>query len=170
MFDGGKITKWKQGDFEFSIRQMNPFKAMKVLGDLQKLIIPAIGGSVSALKDSSQNAEIVAAIGGALSTVANSLDGDKLEQACKLLLNVEYIAVKEKGAKDFAYVSEEDLEAIYTGRPWDMLALCAKIFEVNFLDFSKSSTVPIGVQKALRDIIGEVKVTFQGALGNTSAE
>ena len=166
MFGGGKITKWKQGDFEFSIRQMNPFTAMKVLGDLQKLIIPALGGAAAGLNDSSENAEVVSAIGGALASIADNVDGDKLEQACKLLLNVDYIAVKEKGAKDFAYVSEEGLEAIFTGRPWDMLALCYKVFEVNFLDFSKSSSVPIGVQKALSDI----KTMFQGASGNTSAE
>ena len=166
MFDGGKITKWQQGDFEFSIRQMNPFKAMKVLGDLQKLIIPALGGAAARLNDSSENAEIVSAIGGALASIADNVDGDKLEQACKLLLNVEYIAVKEKGAKDFAYVSEEDLEAIFTGRPWDMLALCYKVFEVNFLDFSKSSSVPTGVRNAL----DEVKAIFRGVLGNTSVE
>lgn len=164
MFDGGKITKWRQGDFEFSIRQMNPFKAMKVLGDLQKLIIPAIGGAAAGLNDSSENAEVVSAIGGALASIADNVDGDKLEQACKILLNVEYIAVKEKGAKDFSYVSDEDMEAIFTGRPWDMLALCYKVFEVNFLDFSTSSSVPTGVQKAL----SEVKAMFRGASGTTS--
>ena len=51
MFDGGKITKWRQGDYEFSIRQMNPFHAMKVLGDLQKILLPVIGGEVKGLKD-----------------------------------------------------------------------------------------------------------------------
>lgn len=166
MFDGGKITKWRQGDFEFSIRQMNSFKAMKVLGDLQKLIIPALGGAAAGLNDSSENAEIVSAIGGALVSIADNVDGDKLEQACKLLLNVEYIAVKEKGTKDFTYVSEEDLEAIFTGRPWDMLALCYKVFEVNFLDFSGSSSVPIGVRNAL----GEIKAIFRVVSGNTSVE
>lgn len=166
MFDGGKITKWRQGDFEFSIRQMNPFKAMKVLGDLQKLIIPALGGAAAGLNDSSENAEIVSAIGGALASIADNVDGDKLERACKLLLNVEYIAVKEKGAKDFAYVSEEDLEAIFTGRPWDMIALCYKVFEVNFLDFSKSSSVPTGV----RNVLDEIKAVFRGVSGNTLVE
>ena len=166
MFDGGKITKWKQGDYEFSIRQMNPFKAMKVLGDLQKLIIPALGGAAAGLNDSSENAEVVSAISSALASIAENVDGDKLEQACKLLLDVEYIAVKEKGAKDFAYVSNEDMGAIFTGRPWDMLALCYKVFEVNFLDFSKSSSVPTGVRNAL----GEVKAMFRGVSGNTSVE
>ena len=166
MFDGGKITKWKQGEYEFSIRMMNPFRAMKVLGDLQKMIIPTLGGAASALQDSSDNSEVVAAIGGALSTIAENVDGDKLQLACNLLLDPDYIAVKEKGSKSFVSVSHDDLAAIFTGRPWDMLALCYKIFEVNFLDFSTSSSVPTGVQKAL----SEIKATFQGVSGNISDE
>ena len=166
MFDGGKITKWKQGDFEFSIRQMNPFRAMKVLGDLQKLIIPALGGAAAGLNDSSENAEVVSAIGGALASIAENVDGDKLQLACNLLLDPDYIAVKEKDSKSFVSVGHDDLAAIFTGRPWDLLALCYKVFEVNFLDFSTSSSVPTGVQKAL----SEIKTIFQGASGNTSAE
>ena len=155
MYDGGKITNWKQGDYEFSIRQMNPFKAMRVLGELQKIIIPAVGGAVAGLKDSSDNAEIVATVGGALGQLATSLDGDKLERACKLLLDCEYLAVKESGGQT-TRVSEDELEAIYTGRPWDMLALCYKVFEVNFLDFSKSSSVPIGVQSVVNEIRSQI--------------
>ena len=165
MFDGGKITKWKQGDFEFSIRQMNPFKAMKVLGDLQKLIIPAIGGAAAGLNDSSENAEVVSASGGALANIADNVDGDKLEQACKLLLDTEYIGVKEKDSKSFVSVDSDGLEAIFTGRPWDMLALCYKVFEVNFLDFSASSSVPIGV----RNVVNEIRSQIMGVVGTTSA-
>jgi hypothetical protein len=165
MFDGGKITNWKQGDYEFSIRQMNPFKAMKVLGELQKIIIPAVGGAVAGLQDSSDNAEIVATVGGALGQLATSLDGDKLERACKLLLDCEYLAVKESGKTQSVRVSEDELEAIYTGRPWDMLALCYKIFEVNFLDFSASSSVPIGV----RNVVKEIRSQIMGVVGTTSA-
>jgi hypothetical protein len=143
---------------------MNPFKAMKVLGELQKIIIPAVGGAVAGLQDSSDNAEIVATVGGALGQLATSLDGDKLERACKLLLDCEYLAVKEKGGQSMR-VSEDELEAIYTGRPWDMLALCYKVFEVNFLDFSQSSSVPIGVQRT----VNEIRSQIMGVVGTTSA-
>ena len=77
MFEGGKITQWRQGDYEISIRQMNPYRSMKVLGDLQKILLPVIGGAVEGLKDSSDNAEMIAAIGGALGQIAGSVDGDK---------------------------------------------------------------------------------------------
>jgi hypothetical protein len=166
MFEGGKITKWRQGDYEISIRQMNPFRSMKVLGDLQKILLPVIGGAVEGLKDSSDNAEMIAAIGGALGQIAGNVDGDKLQLACNLLLDVDYLAVKGEGDKQFRAIDHDDLAAIYTGRPWDMLALCAKIFEVNFLDFSTSSSVPIGIQKAVKDI----RQMISGGVGTTSAK
>ena len=166
MFDGGKITKWRQGDYEISIRQMNPFRSMKVLGDLQKILLPVIGGAVERLKDSSDNAEMVAAIGGALGQIADHVDGDNLEKACDLLLDTDYLAIKGANDKHFRAVGKDELAAVYTGRPWDLLALCAKIFEVNFLDFSTSSSVPIGIQKAVNDI----RAMISGGVGTTSAE
>ena len=166
MFDGGKITKWKQGDYEFSIRAFNPFYAMKVLGDLQKILIPAIGGAASSVGETDTSVDTVAAVGGALRQLAQNVDGKTMESACKLLLNPEYIAVKGKEGKQFSYVDEDMLSRIYWGRPWDMLALCFKVFEVNFLDFSTSSSVPTGVIEA----VAEICRSFQGDVGNTSAE
>jgi outer membrane lipoprotein SlyB len=166
MFEGGKITQWRQGDYEISIRQMDPFRSMKVLGDLQKILLPVIGGAVEGLKDSSDNAEMIAAIGGALGQIAGNVDGDKLEKACDLLLDTDYLAVKGENDKQFSAVDKNDLAAIYTGRPWDLLALCAKIFEVNFLDFSTSSSVPIGIQKAVNDI----RQMISGGVGTISAK
>lgn len=163
MFDGGRITKWKQGDYEFSIRQMNPFLAMKVLGELQKILLPVIGGAVEGLKDSTDNAEMVATIGGALGKIAESVDGAKLYAACELLLDTDYLAVRGSD-KQFRIMSKDDLAMIYTGRPWDLLAFCAKIFEVNFLDFSTSSSVPTGIRKAVSDI----RTMLSGAAGTTS--
>lgn len=166
MFDGGKITKWKQGDYEFSIRAFNPFYAMRVLGDLQKILVPVIGGAAASVKDAPDNTETVAAIGGALRQAAESLDGVTLEKTCKLLLDSQYIGVKAKDSKQFSYVDEDMLAQIYWGRPWDMLALCAKVFEVNYLDFTKSSSVPTGVIEA----ITEIRRSFRGDVGTISGE
>jgi hypothetical protein len=109
---------------------------------------------------------MIAAIGGALGQIAGNVDGDKLEKACDLLLDTDYLAVKGENDKQFSAVDKNDLAAIYTGRPWDMLALCAKIFEVNFLDFSTSSSVPIGIQKAVNDI----RAMISGGVGTISAK
>jgi hypothetical protein len=83
-----------------------------------------------------------------------------------LLLDTEYLAFKGPNDKQFRAVSKDDLAAIYTGRPWDLLALCAKIFDVNFLDFSTSSSVPTGIQKAVRDI----RQMISDGAGTISAE
>jgi hypothetical protein len=166
LFDGGKITKWTQGEIEFSIRQMNPFKAMKVLGELQKTVLPVIGGAAKGLRDSSEQSEMVEAVAGALSQMATTLDGDKLEKACNLLLDTDYLAFKTKEDKNFKSLDMDDLAAIYTGRPWDLLALCYKIFEVNFLDFSMSCSVPIGIRNA----VNEIRRTIMDTVGNTLEE
>ena len=50
MWDGGKFTKFQQGEYVFSIRQFAPFKAIKVLGDLQKIITPALAGALTGLQ------------------------------------------------------------------------------------------------------------------------
>lgn len=156
MFDGGKITTWKQGNVEFAIRQFNPFYAMTVLGDLQKLLLPTIGGAVEGLRNDKIENDMIAAAKGALVQMAKSLDGKALEKACKLLLDADYIGVKMEGKKDFERATEDVLAEVYWGRPWDMVALCVKVFEVNFMDFTKSSSVPTGVI----EVIEEIKTAF----------
>ena len=162
-FDGGEVTIWTQGDYDFSIRRFDPFLAMRVLGELQKLLVPAIGGAIDNVDDAAQ---LGGAIGGALLKIAEVVDGDKLEKAVKILLDSNYIAVSKTGQKDFQRLDNGAVTAIFTGRPFDMLALCGKIFSVNFTDFSKSCSVPTGV----RQFIDGIKEAFRGDAGNISAE
>lgn len=166
-FDGGQVTTWTQGDYDFAIRQFNPFLAMRVLGELQKLLVPAIGGALDgANEDMTDIAAMGGAVGGALLKMAEIVDGDKLEKAAKLLLDSNYISVSESGKKDFSRLDEGNVTAIFTGRPFDMIALCCKVFAVNFLDFSKSSSVPTGV----RQFIDGIKEAFRGDSGTISGE
>ena len=44
MWTGGKFTEVKIGDDVFTVRQFPPFYAIRVLGELQKIITPALGG------------------------------------------------------------------------------------------------------------------------------
>ena len=156
-FDGGKITKWKQGDCEFAIRQYNPFLAMRILGDLQKLIVPALGGAANGLSENGEQADMIAALGGALKNIAQLVDGATLEKAMTMLLNSEYVAVKQGGAKSFTPADQDTLAAIYWGRPFDMVALCLKVFSVNYLDFTTSCNVPTGVREAVNAILSMVQ-------------
>lgn len=162
VFDGGKITKWKQGEYEFAIRQFDPFMGLEILGELQKVLIPALGGAAGAQEGAELGATL-AAIGGALTSISQSVSGKVLRQSAELLLDAEYIAVKGKGEKEFIPADKDRLSTIYWGRPFDMVALCVKVFEVNFLDFTTSCSVPTGV----RETINEFRQTVQGLSENT---
>lgn len=163
-FDGGKITKWKQGDYEFAIRQMNPFYAMSVLGDLQKIIVPALGGAAGGVENNTEQSELVSAVGGMLKTLSTSVDGKTLMRSAKLLLNEEFLSVKGKGDKSFASADEDTLAMIFWGRPFDMVALCLKVFQVNYLDFSKSCSVPTGVRNAVNEVLQMVQDESENTL------
>ena len=156
-FDGGKISKWKQGEYEWGIRQFDPFLAMRVLGDLQKMVVPAISGAVDGISKNTEQAELIAAIGGALKNLARTVDGETLEKCMKLLINSEYLSVRKEGGKSFESASIDKIQAIFWGRPFDMIALCFKVFQVNFLDFSESCSVPTGVQIYVNAIMSMVQ-------------
>ena len=165
-FDGGKVIKWKQGDNEFAIRQFNPFLAMRILGDLQKMLVPALGGAANGISQNPEQAETIAAIGGALKNIAELVDGKTLEKSIKLLLDSEYLSVKKKDAKSFEMAGEDVLATIFWGRPFDMVALAFKVFQVNYLDFTTSCSVPTGV----REFVNGVMSMVQDSAGNISSE
>ena len=133
MWDGGKFTKYQQGEYTFTIRQFAPFKAIKVLGDLQKIISPALSGALSGLKKTP-------------------------EADTNLYKNYVSVEVVDKnGTKNFTQLDEGLINEIFTGRTFDLLALMVKVFQVNFMDFSKLSSIPSGV----REVFGEIKSPFQ---------
>lgn len=169
MYSGGKVEKYTQGQYVFAIRQFTPFHAMYVLGELQKVIAPAIGGAFQGLKEDSLDKDVrdMLFLGETLSNAFNNLaknaDGKQLEQAASLLLDPDYVSVApkmNKGAPEFQVLDEAAINEVFSGRIIDMFVLMIKVFRVNYMDFSKLSSVPTGVRKTL----AEVKQSF---LGNT---
>ena len=53
IYRGGETKKYDQGDYTFAIRPFPAFHSMKVLGDLQKVVVPALGGAIGCLKPES---------------------------------------------------------------------------------------------------------------------
>lgn len=164
VFDGGKITKWKQGEYEFAIRNFDPFLGLEVLGELQKVLVPALGGAANGMTKTEGQGEVIAAIGGILTALSTSVSGKVLRQSAELLLDSEYVSVKKKGEKSFVPADRDNLAVIYWGRPFDMVALCVKVFEVNFMDFSTSCSVPTGI----REVVEAIKQTVQGLSESSS--
>lgn len=165
MWDGGKFTKFQQGEYIFSIRQFAPFKAIKVLGDLQKIITPALAGSLTGLQkapeaDMDDWLSLAPVFSDALYQIAAGVDGDKLQKAMLLLLDKNYVAVEvtaNNGTKTFTQLDEGLINEIFTGRTFDLLALMVEVFKINFLDFSRLSSLPTGVREAF----GEIKLPFR---------
>lgn len=165
MWDGGKFTKFQQGDYVFSIRQFAPFKAIKVLGDLQKIFTPVLAGALTGLQkapeaDMDDWLSLAPVLSDALYQIAAGLDGDKLQRAINLLLDKNYVAVEvtaNNGTKTFTQLDEGLINEIFTGRTFDLLALMVEVFKINFLDFSKLSSLPSGVREAF----GEIKLPFR---------
>ena len=92
----------------------------------------------------------------ALNNMAKTLDGETLERAAELLLDPQYVSVAPLHTKDFQPLDEGAVNEIFSGRIIDLIALMVQIFKVNYADFSKLSSVPTGVRKAL----GEIKSSF----------
>ena len=162
IYRGGETKKYDQGDYTFAIRPFPAFHSMKVLGDLQKVVVPALGGAIGGLKpesldmDTSDVKFIGGAVAAALNNLAKTLDGETLERAAELLLDPQYVSVAPLHTKDFQPLDEGAVNEIFSGRIIDLIALMVQIFKVNYADFSKLSSVPTGVRKAL----GEIKSSF----------
>ena len=171
-YQGGKVTKYEQGPYVFAIRQFTPFYAMRVLGELQKIISPALEGAVNGLKQDSLDKDIGDAmfigetIANALIKLAEHSDGEQFEKAASLLLDADYIGVAPKGKTDFQALDENAINEVFSGRIVDMFALMVRVFQVNYLDFSKLSSVPTGVRKTL----AEVKRSFRGNILQSSGK
>lgn len=160
MWTGGKFTTIQIGDDIFTVRQFAPFYAIRVLGELQKIITPALGGILNGVAknndemDTENLKDMLQVISNAIEKLAYTLDGDKLETAIKLLIDEQYVSIQvnRNGKKEFVRLNESAINEVFEGRIIDLVVLAIKVFKINYLDFSKLSSVPIGVQKTLAEI------------------
>lgn len=170
IYQGGETKKWDQGQYTFAIRQFPPFHAMKVLGELQKVLAPALGGAIGGIKPETldQDTNNVIFIGNtvadALNGLARSMDGDTLEKVSAMLLDPDYVSVAPLHTKDFQQLDESAVNEVYSGRIFDMIVLMVQVFKINYLDFSKLSSVPTGVIGTLRGL----KQSFQANVPKSS--
>ena len=126
--------KFSHDEHDYSVRPFEPFKAIEVLGELQKILGPAIGGVME---------------GNALVMIAQNVDGEKLQRAIKMLLDEDYVAVSPHGKKDFVRLTEPVIDDLFTGKPLALLSVAVKVFNANYEDFSMLSSALIGALAAL---------------------
>lgn len=159
MYEGGEIKTYTQGPYTFNIRQYPPFYALKVLGELQKVIAPILDGAISGVskpdvKDTSRSdlAVIATVASGGLIKLSQHINGDDFEHISKLLLDPEYVYVKGKDYKSMEKLTEDVANEVFSGRPIDMIVLMMKVVAVNFMDFGKLCSIPSGVREVWDDL------------------
>lgn len=133
-----------QGNNTFNVRSMNPFDAVVLMGDLQKIVLPAVGDAFSA-KQGGKNAKEVADmavdffdkdidLANVIKTFSGSFDGVQLQAMLERILNCEYITVKI-GNNAEQRMDKAMLLQLYTGNPFGMFELAWEVLKVNYRDF-----------------------------------
>ena len=159
-----KRTEIKLGADTFFVQQFPPFEGLRVMGELQKIILPALGGAAVGTSNSNNFLE---GLSGGLMLLAENLDGDKLEQLSKMLLRPDYIAVDVGSTgdrKNYRRLDESTIDTLFTGRYLDLVILMIKVAEVNFLDFRKLCGIPAGFAQGIDEIKSIFRANFAESL------
>lgn len=167
-----KPSEYRQGDTLFMIRRFPPFEAMRVLGELQKVLAPLLGGAAKGATGANIDADIrsvsawAGILGNAITELPKHLDGEKFEALSRMLLRTDYVSVSQDGTKEnLIKLSETVIDEVFEGRPFDMIALMIAVVKVNYLDFSRLSSVPTGVREAFSGVMNQFQETHQTNLG-----
>lgn len=142
------------GEDVFFIQLIPPKESIKAWTEVQKVLLPALGGAMEGLNLSAEdeNEKWVNVVASAFQTLPYTLDADKVEKLYSYLLNPEYIAVQRKEDKTPIRLTEDLVDEIFTGRTFDLFVLMAKVVQVNYLDFSKLCGLPIGLRQNAEEI------------------
>lgn len=148
-------VEYRQGDTLFMIRLFEPFEAMRVLGELQKVLAPLIGGAAKGANGKVLDADVnsvgawAGILGSALENLPAHIDGEQFEELSRMLLRPDYVSVSQDGTtKELIKMSEQVVDEVFAGRPFDMIALMIHVVKANYLDFSRLSSIPAGVREA----------------------
>lgn len=167
-----KPVEYRQGKTVFYIHRFPPFMAMRVLGELNKVVGPVMGGAAKGLQNiegAGENLEALSTVLGSALQNLMMIDGDVMEHVLRLVLNEEYVSVSTNGTKnDLAHLTEEKINEVFEGRPIDMIMLAVKVVRVNYLDFSMLSSIPTGFLGALGTMKSAFLENFQTNLETSS--
>lgn len=167
-----KPVEYKQGKTVFYIHRFPPFMAMRVLGELNKVVGPVMGGAAKGLQNiegAGENLEALSTVLGSALQNLMMIDGDVMEHVLRLVLNEEYVSVSTNGTKnDLAHLTEEKINEVFEGRPIDMIMLAVNVVRVNYLDFSMLSSIPTGFLGTLGTMKSAFLENFQTNLETSS--
>ena len=134
------------GEDTFFVQLIPPKESIKAWTEIQKILFPAVSGAMEGakLEHETEQDKWLNIVASALQTLPFTLDADKMEKLYAYLLNPEYVAVQRKTDKTPIRLSEDIVDEIFTGRTFDLFFLMAKVVQINYMDFTMLSNLPIG--------------------------
>ena len=136
-------TEYAWNDYIFYIRPMEPFTALILLGDLQGLVLPAIGAAIG-IQDTEEVKKMSFGdiinktnidIGKGVAALSNAISGHLLKTHLNTILTPEYISVKIPDADEAVRLDKARQMQIFSGHTLGMLSLAKEVLKVNFADF-----------------------------------
>lgn len=157
VFTGGEITEYVQDKNVFYIRPYNPFKSIKLLGDLQKLIAPALGGladlfapnstdegnkpsDLNSILDKKIDSKVFQAM---IMQISGVVNGNELEIMVRRILDKDYVSVSIDG-NDPVKLDENIVNAVFTDDVMAIFPLVFEVLKVNYKGFSRLSRIRFG--------------------------
>ena len=148
------MTEFTYKDYTFYISPMEPFAALTLLGDLQKIAFAAIGDALS-VDDKKEKENIKKMtirdilssnidIGKGIKTFSESLPGTLLATHMKTILNPECISVKSIEMDSPVKLDKARQVEVFRGNLYAMMQVAKKILEVNYKDFLDEISLPTG--------------------------
>ena len=150
------------GEDTFFVQLIPPKESIKAWTEVQKVLLPAISGAMEGMNLTAEDEKDkwINVVASAFQTLPYTLDADKVDRLYSYLLNPEYIAVQRKEDKTPIRLTEDLIDEIFTGRTFDLFFLMAKVVQINYLDFSKLSSLPIGFRHSAEEIQAKVMASL----------
>ena len=142
------------GEETFFVQLIPPRESLKAWTEIQKVLLPALSGALEGanIKAEEESEKWLNVVITAFQTLPYTLDADKMDKLYSYILNPEYVAVQRQTDKSPIRLTEDIIDEIFTGRTFDLFVLMAKIVQVNYLDFTRLSTVPIGLRHNAEEV------------------
>lgn len=122
------------GETVFIIRPMDAFTQLRLFGDLQKEVLPALGGVINVIADPKETGDKMDAVAiDAVRNLSERLGGEALQKWAKLLLNGEYVSYQREGDRNPSKLDKVGMEMAF-GDFSEVLELMYHVGKVNFAD------------------------------------
>lgn len=136
-------------DVVFHVQCFDPFTALRVLGDLQRVLSPIVGSMVGSAN--ATDVESINILSKSISNICNGLheyvDGETLVKLIEMLVREDYISVSIEGGTP-KRLSKDLVNLVFNGNPGGVLELAYEVVKVNYGGFFTIFKTLFGSQEA----------------------